>query len=74
MNLLASFPVYINETGFHHKTNGGDNMDDFEKMLLAERVCVERYVKFRLNANPDADDVLQEVYLTAFQRFHQLKN
>lgn len=49
-------------------------MDEFEKMLEAERVPVERFVRFRLNSKADADDVLQEVFLTAYQKFHQLKN
>ena len=49
-------------------------MDEFEKLLEAERVPVERFVRFRLSARADADDVLQEVYLAACQKFHQLKN
>lgn len=49
-------------------------MDDFEALLNAERASVERYVRFRLNSRPDADDVLQEVYLTAYQKFSQLDN
>ncbi|MCM1025627.1 MAG: sigma-70 family RNA polymerase sigma factor [Roseburia sp.] len=49
-------------------------MDEFEKMLEAERVSVERFVRFRLNSKADADDVLQEVYLAACQKFHRLKN
>lgn len=49
-------------------------MDDFEKLLNAERVSVERYVRFRLHAREDAEDVLQEVYLTSYQKFSQLKN
>lgn len=49
-------------------------MSDFEKLLDTEWVSVERYVRFRLNSKADADDVLQEVYLTAFQKFSQLKN
>lgn len=49
-------------------------MDEFEKMLEAERVSVERFVRFRLNSKADADDVLQEVYLAAYQKFSQLKN
>lgn len=44
----------------------------FEKLLEAERVSVERFVRFRLNFQADADDVLQEVYLTAYQKFPQL--
>lgn len=49
-------------------------MDDFEKMLDIERLSVERFVRFRLNSKADADDVLQEVYFTAYQKFPQLKN
>nr|HIZ56789.1 RNA polymerase sigma factor [Bacillota bacterium] len=49
-------------------------MDEFEKLLDAERVSVERFVRFRLHSKEDADDVLQEVYLTAYQKFFQLKN
>ncbi len=49
-------------------------MDEFEKLLEAERVSVERFVRFRLNSKADADDVLQEIYLAACQKFHKLKN
>ena len=49
-------------------------MDEFEKLLEAERVSVERFVRFRMNVKADADDVLQEVFLTAYQKFPQLKN
>lgn len=47
---------------------------EFEKLLEAERVPVERFVRFRLDFKADADDLLQEVYLTAYQNFSQLKN
>lgn len=49
-------------------------MDKFEDYLAAERTSVERFVRFRLHSQADADDVLQEVYLTAYQKFSQLKN
>lgn len=49
-------------------------MDDFEQMLQTERVSLERFVRYRLPAREDADDVLQEIYLTAYQKFPQLKN
>ena len=49
-------------------------MDEFEKLLSEARVSVERLVRYRLNSKADADDVLQEVYLTAYQKFLQLKN
>ena len=49
-------------------------MDEFEKQLEGVRIAVERFVRYRLPSREDADDVLQEVYLTAYQRFAQLKN
>lgn len=49
-------------------------MDEFEALLSRERGPVERFVRFRLPSQTDADDVLQEVYLTAFQRFGQIKD
>lgn len=49
-------------------------MDVFEKLLEINRSAVERFVRFRLSSKADADDVLQEIYLTAYQKFWQLKN
>ena len=49
-------------------------MDEFEKLLEVERVSVERFVRFRVNSKADADDVLQEVFFSAYQKFSQLKN
>lgn len=48
-------------------------MDEFEKLLDAERVSLERFVRFRLNFKTDANDVLQEIYLTAYRKYSQLK-
>ena len=49
-------------------------MDEFEKQLDCVRIAVERFVRYRLPSQTDADDVLQEVYLTAYRQFAQLKN
>ncbi len=32
-------------------------MDDFENLLEAERISVERFVRFRISSKADADDV-----------------
>lgn len=75
MNLWASGPVYTGETGFERKSaKGGGGTDDFEALLDESRLPVERYVRFRLSSRADADDVLQEVFLTACQKFPQLKD
>ena len=48
-------------------------MDKFENLLEAERISVERFVRFRISSKADADDVLQDIFLTAYQKFPQLK-
>lgn len=49
-------------------------MDEFEKLLESERISVERFVRFRMSDTADAEDILQEVFLAAYQKFPQLKN
>ena len=49
-------------------------MDNFDELLDISRSSVERFVRYRLSSKTDADDILQEVYLTAYQKFGQLKN
>lgn len=53
---------------------GGDGVDAFEILLAKNCGAVERFVRYRVNSKSDADDILQEVYLTAFRSFPQLKN
>lgn len=53
---------------------GGERMDSFESLLERDKSAVESFVKFRLSARHDAEDVLQEVYLTAYRNFSRLKN
>ena len=49
-------------------------MDEFEKLLAEVSSGVERFVRYRLPSQTDADDVLQEVYLNAYRNFHDLRN
>lgn len=49
-------------------------MNTFESLLTEHRPAVERFVKFKLPREADADDVIQEVCVTAYQRFAQLKD
>ena len=49
-------------------------MDEFEKLLAEVCSGVERFVRYRLPSQADADDVLQEVYLSAYRNFSGLKN
>lgn len=47
-------------------------MTEFEILLSGCHNAVERFVRFKLPSKPDADDVLQETYLTAFRKFDTL--
>ena len=47
---------------------------EFEKLLEEHRRAVERFVFFKITDRQDAEDILQEIYLSAFQKFHTLKN
>ena len=49
-------------------------MDEFEKLLRDVSSGVERFVRYLLPSQTDADDVLQEVYLSAYHNFSGLKN
>ena len=49
-------------------------MDEFEQLFQKYKAGVERFVKFRLPSLEDAEDVLQEVAITACRTFSQLKN
>ncbi len=46
-------------------------MDEFEGLLSAERISVERFVRFRIGSKADADDVCRRFFLppTAIFRF-----
>ena len=47
---------------------------EFEDLLMEHKRAVERFVFFKIADRQDAEDLLQEVYLSAFQKFDTLKN
>lgn len=49
-------------------------MEPFEELMANCRMAVEYFVKFRIASKQDAEDVLQEIYLTAYRKFDQLKD
>lgn len=49
-------------------------MTEFETLLEPCQGAVERFVKYRVPSLQDAEDILQEVYLTAFQKLHTLRD
>lgn len=48
-------------------------MEHFEAQLAAVYTGVERYVKYKLNGGTDAEDLLQDICLTAYLKYDQLK-
>jgi len=49
-------------------------MDEFEQLLQQHRAAVECYIKCKLPTPSDAEDVLQEVYLTAYNSRSTLRD
>ena len=49
-------------------------MDEFEKLLSEHKCAIERFVKFKIESIHDAEDILQDVYLTAYQKYDSLEN
>ncbi len=49
-------------------------LTDFERLLQAHRVILERYIHFRMQNTSDAEDVIQETCLAALRNFGQLRD
>jgi len=49
-------------------------VSEFEKLLQENFVPLQRYVKFKINNKHDAEDIIQDVCLTATVKFDSLKN
>lgn len=49
-------------------------MEKFERLLRAHYGPLERFVKYRLSGTGDAEDLLQEVCLTAYEKYHTLRD
>ncbi len=47
---------------------------EFEKLLAENLTAVERYVKFKISNHADAEDVLQDILVTAYENYAKLKN
>lgn len=48
-------------------------MTEFEQLLHENQLGVKRFVKFKISNIQDTEDILQEVFLVAYQNFGQLK-
>ncbi len=51
-----------------------NKLEAFELLLQECRSAVERTVFFRISPRADAEDVLQEAYLTAYHKFDTMMN
>ena len=49
-------------------------MDEFETLLASSRTAVDRWLKAHMGNCADAEDVLQDTCLAAFQGFAGLRN
>ncbi|MDD4772509.1 MAG: sigma-70 family RNA polymerase sigma factor [Eubacteriales bacterium] len=49
-------------------------MDEFETLLEGCRNALERFVNYKLRNRADAEDIFQEICLTASQKFYTLKD
>lgn len=49
-------------------------MDTFENLLLCCKNSIERYVHYKISFYEDAEDILQEIYFTAFRKFGNINN
>lgn len=74
MNLSAFSFDYISEIDFRTNETGGDNVSEFEKLLQENLVPLQRYVNFKINNRHDAEDIIQDVCLTATVKFDSLSN
>ncbi len=74
LNLSVYFFVYIDEIDFKVVTAEEADMEEFERLLEEYRRCVERFVKYKIENRSDAEDILQDVFISAYQKFATLKN
>ena len=49
-------------------------MEAFEVLLERNQAPLERFIRFRVSEPDDAEDILQDTCLTAFQKFPQLRD
>ncbi len=49
-------------------------MDIFEDLLCKNMVSLERFIRFRVSDQHDAQDIFQETCIAAYKNFRQLKN
>lgn len=61
------------EIDFNSK-QGGDYVLEFDKLLQENLAVLERYIRFKVGSWYDAEDLIQDVCLTATEKYSSLKN
>ena len=75
MNLLLLKSDYMGENRFSRSKGGrSKRLDEFEMLLASSKTSVERWIKAHIGNRADAEDVLQDTCLAAFQGFSGLQN
>ncbi|MGL4735831.1 MAG: RNA polymerase sigma factor [Cellulosilyticaceae bacterium] len=46
----------------------------FEDLLVEHKLFIERFIYYKIASIPDAEDVIQNTYLSAYKNFHNLKD
>ncbi len=72
MNLSILSLVYICEPVI--KNLEAENVGEIEKLISQEKISIERFVKFKINVKEDAQDIMQDIFETAIQKYDTLKN
>ncbi len=72
MNLSRFLPDYISEIDFNAICKGGAHVDVLEKLLQENLIPLQRYVHFKIQNRQDAEDIIQDVCLTATLKFDTL--
>lgn len=49
-------------------------MNEFEQLIYEHYAALERYVKYKISNKHDAEDIIQDVCLTATEKFASLRN
>ena len=72
LNLSRFLPDYISEIDFNAICKGGAHVDVLEKLLQENLIPRQRYVHFKIQNRQDAEDIIQDVCLTATLKFDTL--
>ena len=76
VNLFPFSGICIYESGFiiKERRQKMEQKKTFEEMLETCRIPIERYINYRMPSSFDADDVIQETYISALKHFSDLRD